>query len=261
MKKNKLLYLLYFLTVLYGCKENHSIQLFMAGDSTMANKPLEKVVFDSIKSDSISVPYMERGWGQLLPRFFNENIIVRNYAQNGRSSRTFIEQGWWDSITRNVRPNDFVIIQFGHNDQAKDKPDRYTNPIEYTKNLSRFVDDIQLKGANPIICTSVVRRRFDNEGVFLDSHGQYVELARQVARKKNVPLIDMYKKSKELLIKLGKKNSISLFFHTTEGESPLFPNGKIDNTHFREQGALAMDSIFIEGLKDQDIQRLINNLK
>lgn len=237
------------------------IQIFMAGDSTMATKPLEKAVYDSISGDTILVSYMERGWGQLLSEFFSEKIIVRNYAQNGRSSRTFIEQGWWDSITNNVKPNDYVIIQFGHNDSAQDRPDRYTSPFDYTKNMSRFVEDIQAKGANPIICTSVARRKFDDAGNLIDSHGEYLELARKVAKDKNVPLIDMYEKSKKALIGLGKENSKELFLHVPKGESPIFPEGRIDNTHFREKGALLMDLLFIEGLKEQNIESLVKELK
>lgn len=261
MKKAFVLFnMIVFILLIQSCKQQ-PIQIFMAGDSTMANKPLEKPVFDSIAGDTIFAPFMERGWGQLLPEFFSDNIIVRNYAQNGRSSRTFIEQGWWDSITSNVKPNDYVVIQFGHNDEAANKPDRYTPPADYVKNLTRFVDDIQAKGANPIICTSVVRRKFDENENFLDSHGDYINMARQVAKDKNIPLIDMYEKSKKALISIGKKNSIQLFLHVEKGESPIFPEGRVDNTHFREKGALLMDSLFMEGLKEQNIEPLLKELK
>jgi len=129
------------------------------------------------------------------------------------------------------------------------------------RNLSRFVDDIQAKGANPIICTSVVRRKFDDAGTFIDSHGEYLDLARQVAKDKNIPLIDMYEKSKKALIGIGKENSVQLFLHVEKGESLIFPEGRVDNTHFREKGALLMDSLFIEGLKEQNIEPLVKELK
>lgn len=258
-------YLITFCTAILflACASNKKepIRIFMAGDSTMANKVLEKTVFDSISGDSITAPFMERGWGHTLPAFFTDDVVIRNYAKNGRSSRTFINEGLWDSITTNIQANDFVIIQFGHNDESKNKTDRYTPPADYVKNLSRFVDDALSKGAKPIICTSVVRRRFDSEGNFQDSHGEYLDLARQVARDKNIPMIDMYEKSKKLLLSLGVENSIPLFMHIPVGESPIFPDGKIDNTHFRERGALAMDSLFIEGLKELKITELVDRLK
>lgn len=240
---------------------NRPVHVFMAGDSTMADKPFFKNVKDSLSGDSIPVPFLERGWGQMLPDFLNENVIVKNYAQNGRSSRTFIEQEWWNKIVSEVQTGDYVIIQFGHNDSAEDKPDRYTSPKEYTQNISRFIDEVKAKGANPIICTSVVRRRFDKDKNFIDSHGIYISLAIEVAKEKGVPLIDMYKKSKDLLIKLGENKSIDLFLHIQPKENSLFPDGKIDNTHFREKGASMMAALFIEGIKEENIKTLMNELK
>lgn len=233
----------------------------MAGDSTMALKPLHKTVFDTIVMDSVTDVFPERGWGQLLPEFFNKNVVVENYAQNGRSSRLFIEQGWWKKITDNLQKGDYVVVQFAHNDAAKDRPDRYTTPEDYVKNLSLFVDEVREKGAYPIICTSVVRRRFDKKGQFQDSHGEYVDLARQVAKEKKVPLIDMYDKSKKLLTDMGKEESVSLFLHLEAGKNKLFPKGNTDNTHFNENGARTMASLFVEGLKENKIKRLTKQLK
>lgn len=247
--------------VLLSASPKRPAHIFMAGDSTMALKPLYKTVYDSISGDSISEPFPERGWGQVLPAFFNDKIIIEDLAQNGRSSRTFIEQGWWQKIIDNVQKGDYVVIQFGHNDSAEDRPDRYTPPADYIANLSRFVDEVKAKGGKPIICTSVVRRRFDKNGIFQDSHGEYVGLARQVAKDKKVPLIDMYEKSKKLLIELGSEKSTELFLHIRDGENRNFPGGKTDNTHFREKGAKAMASLFVEGLKENKIKPLTKELK
>lgn len=246
---------------LFFAGKNRPVHLFMAGDSTMALKPLYKNVWDSITGDSISEAFPERGWGQLLPEFFNQDIVIEYYALNGRSSRTFIEQGWWQKILDNVQAGDYVVIQFGHNDSAEDRPDRYTPPKQYVENLTRFVDEVKAKGATPIICTSVVRRRFDSKGVFQDSHGEYVELARQVAKDKNVLMIDMYEKSKELLIDLGKDQSALLFLHIEAGENKIFPQGKTDNTHFKETGARIIASLFVEGLKENNVKPLIKEIK
>lgn len=263
MKSIKPIHLLFLLgcIILFSAAQKRPIHIFMAGDSTMALKPLYKNVYDSIAGDSIAEPFPEKGWGQVLPEFFNNNILVEDLAQNGRSSRTFIEQGWWQKIMDNLQKGDYVVIQFGHNDSAKDKLDRYTPPADYIANLSRFVDEVVAKGGKPIICTSVVRRRFDKNGVFQDSHGEYVDLARQVAKDKNIPLIDMYEKSKSLVSTLGDEQSKELYLHVKDGENRNFPGGRIDNTHFREKGAKAMAQLFIDGLKEQKIEVLTTELK
>lgn len=264
MKKLKNIGLLFLLVIgvtLLSASSKRPVHVFMAGDSTMALKPLHKMVYDSISGDSIAEVFPEKGWGQVLPEFFNDNVVVEDIAQNGRSSRTFIEQGWWQKIIDNVQKGDYVVIQFGHNDSAEDRPDRYTPPADYIANLSRFVDEVKAKGGKPLICTSVVRRRFDKNGVFQDSHGQYVDLARRVAKNKKVPLIDMYAKSKKLLIELGSEKSTELFLHIKDGENRNFPGGKTDNTHFREKGAKAMASLFVEGLKENKIKTLTKELK
>lgn len=261
MKKLRILLCAFLVIVVLIAAKERPVHIFMAGDSTMALKPLTKNVWDSISGDTIPEPFPERGWGQVLPSFFNDNIVIKDYAQNGRSSRTFIEQGWWQKILDEMKSGDFVIIQFGHNDEAVNKPDRYTSPEQYVENLSRFVDEVKDRGGHPIICTSVVRRRFDKEGNFQDSHGVYVDLARQVAKEKGVYMIDMYAKSKDCLIGLGKEKSISLFLHVKPGVNKNFPEGKIDNTHFVDKGARVMAGFFIDGLKENKIDCLTKNLR
>lgn len=236
-------------------------RIFMIGDSTMADKLLFKTVKDSISGDSVLEPFPEKGWGQLLPIFFNHEIMVKNYAKNGRSSNTFIKEGLWKQVVDNMQNGDYLIIQFGHNDSSKEKKDRYTTPEEYVANFTMFVKKAKEKGANPIICTSVVRRRFNQNGEFQDSHGEYLKLARSVAKKENIPLIDMYEKSKKLVMELGPEKSISLFLHLKAGENKNFPKGNTDNTHFNIKGANAMAELFIEGLREQKIDGLVKELK
>lgn len=236
-------------------------RIFMIGDSTMADKVLFKTVTDSISGDSICEPFPEKGWGQLLPAFFNDNIEIKNYAKNGRSSRSFIAEGLWRQVIDNISKGDYLIIQFGHNDASIEKKERYTTPEEYVKNFTMFVEKAKAKGAKPIICTSVVRRRFDKSGAFQDSHGEYLDLARGVAKKEKIPMIDMYEKSKVLIIGLGEEDSKSLFLHLKPGENRNFPKGNTDNTHFNEKGATAMAALFVEGLKEQNIEDLVKELK
>ncbi len=210
--------------------------IYLAGDSTMANKPL---------ADN-----PERGWGQLLPEFFNNEIIIENHAMNGRSTRSFIYEGRWDSLMNKLKKGDYVVIQFGHNDESIQKTERYCTPVEYRYNLTRFIKDVRCKGANPILCTSIQRRKFDENGVFQDSHGDYPGYVRELAVQLNVPLIDMQKKSEKVILEHGMEGSKKLFLHIKPGEYKSLPEGKEDNTHFSEYGARIMAGLFCEGLKE-----------
>ncbi len=234
--------------------------IFMAGDSTMALKPLAKTVLDSATGEKLQEPFPERGWGQMLPDFFNGKVAVADYAQNGRSSRTFKEQGWWTFIVTSLHQGDYVVIQFGHNDAASDRPDRYTPPGDYVKYLTQFVEEVREKGATPILCTPVVRRRF-SRGEFQDSHGEYVGLVKQVAREHNVLFIDMYQKTKDWLIREGDEKSKQYFLHVPPGVNKNFPTGKVDNTHFNELGATKVAAMFAEGLREFGVKPLVKNLR
>jgi len=208
--------------------------IYLVGDSTMADKPIED--------------NPERGWGQLLPEFFNDKVIIENHAMNGRSTRSFIYEGRWDSVMNKVRRGDYVVIQFGHNDGSIYKTERYCTPVEYRYNLTRFIRDVRLKGANPILCTSVQRRKFDENGVFQDTHGDYPKYVRELATQLNVQLVDMQKKSEKVILDQGVEGSKKIFLHIGPGVYKKFPEGKEDNTHFSEYGARIMAGLFCEGL-------------
>lgn len=229
---------------------NRPVHIFMAGDSTMADKDLYRSVTDSITGDTIYDIWPERGWGMLLPEFFNENVKIDNRAKNGRSTRTFIEEGLWDSLIKDVKPGDYVVIQFGHNDESLNKPDRYTPPADYQRNLQRFIDEVREKGATPILCTPVVRRKFDEQGNLVDTHGEYPDLVREVAKKNNVILIDMYNKTYDLLTEAGEEKSKELFMHIPKGYTKVLPDGLVDNTHYVEKGARIVAGLFVDEFKN-----------
>ena len=225
---------------------SHKPVIYMAGDSTMANKPLAE--------------NPERGWGQLLPEFFTDRVVIENHAMNGRSTRSFIYEGRWDSLVSKVRKGDYVVIQFGHNDESPQKTDRYCTPAEYRYNLTRFVNDVRSKGGKPILCTSVQRRKFDDNGVFQDTHGDYPGYVRELASKMNVPLIDMQKKSEKVIVDAGAEGSKAIFLFIKPGEYASLPNGREDNTHFSEYGARLMARLFCEGLAESN-NELVKYLK
>jgi lysophospholipase L1-like esterase len=213
------------------------ITIYLAGDSTMAQKLPEK--------------RPETGWGEALGHFFRENAVrIDNRAKNGRSTRTFISEGLWQGIIDSLQKADFVFIQFGHNDESKEKTDRYTPPVDYRANLIRFVNEVRAKKATPVLLTPVMRRRFDDKGVFFDTHGEYPDIVRAVAREYRVPLIDMHRKSESVLKRYGAEPSRKLFLQLKPGENPNYANGIEDNTHFSPEGAQVMAGLVVDGIRE-----------
>jgi len=199
--------------------------IFMVGDSTMADKPLFPA-------------QPERGWGQLLPLYFKDEVRIKNLARNGRSSKSFRDEGRWDTVMEQLRPEDFVIIQFGHNDEKKYDPKRYTEAFgSFKKNLERYVNEVRAKEANPILATPMVRRKFNEQKELEDTHGDYVIAVRQVAKELQVPLLDMEKDSAALVRKLGPELSKRLYMWIEPGEFDSIPDGREDNTHLNAFGA------------------------
>ena len=213
------------------------VTLYLAGDSTLAHKLVTR--------------RPETGWGEALQQYFDvDQVRVENHARNGRSTRTFIEEGRWQAIVERLRPGDYVFVQFGHNDASKEKADRYTPPADYRRNLARFVAEARAKGANPVLLTPVRRRKFDSTGVLVDTHGEYPELVRSVAREQRVPLIDMHRSSAGALSARGAEGSRALFLQLGAGENANYPQGIEDNTHFSPQGAEVMAALAAEGIRE-----------
>lgn len=216
------------------------IQVHLAGDSTMAAKQADK--------------RPETGWGEMLQPWFDpREVVVRNHAMNGRSTRTFLEEGRWERLLEQLRPGDYVLIQFGHNDQSVEKVGRYTPPEQYRANLERFVSDVKTRNGHPVLLTPVVRRRFDDKGDFYDSHGEYPGLVRSTAQQTHTDLIDMEGDSRELLKEQGSENSKQLYLWLSPGEYENYPEGLEDNTHFSPEGARVMADLVVEAVIDLDL--------
>lgn len=217
------------------------ITVYLAGDSTCAAKLPEK--------------RPETGWGEMLQQYFEPaKVKIENHAQNGRSTKTFISEGRWQAIVDKLKAGDWVFVQFGHNDSAKEKGERYTPPEDYKKNLVRFINDVWAKKANIVLLTPVVRRRFDKDGAFYDTHGEYPEIVRTVSKEYNVPLIDMHRKSEAVLKAYGAEPSRSLFLQLKPGENANYPNGVDDNTHFKPKGAEEMAKLAVEGIREDKLK-------
>ncbi len=217
-------------------KSRDSVQIFMAGDSTMARKEDRE--------------YPEHGWGMMIPEFFQTGVIFYNEGVNGRSTKSFIDEGRWQGILDRLRPGDYVLIQFGHNDEKSEDPARYADPHgDYSRNLDYFIDSARERGALPVLLTPVCRRKFGHRGVLEMTHGAYPGAMRAVAAERGVPCIDMECRTAALLTELGPERSKDLFMHLAPGAFANHPGGKEDDTHFREEGARIMASLVAEGVR------------
>lgn len=212
------------------------ITIYLAGDSTMAEKTPDK--------------RPETGWGEMLQQYFNASEVrVENHAKNGRSTRSFIEEKLWQALIEKVQADDYVFIQFGHNDE-KENTERYASPADFKINLSRFVTEVRAKHANPVLLTPVMRRRFDEKGNFYDTHGPYPDVVRTVAAELKVPLIDMHRKSEKVLRDYGVEESRKLFLQLKPNENANYPQGVEDNTHFNPRGAAVMAKLVVESIRE-----------
>lgn len=217
--------LLFCLAACSAAAHTNPITVRMIGDSTMANKPV-------IPANP------ERGWGQMLHMYFKDSVRVENYAQNGRSSRSFIAEGRWDKVVAALHPGDFVIIQFGHNDEKTNNVKVGTAPFgEFTTNLVLFIRESREHKATPILATPTARRKFDESGTLTNSHGVYPEAVRQVAKAEKVPLLELTTATEKLLQQLGLESSKRMFDWIPAGEFAPEAKKLEDDTHFNAYGA------------------------
>lgn len=220
--------------------EKKKIRIFLAGDSTM-----------SIKE---SKAYPETGWGMPFVHFWDSTVAVVNRAKNGRSTKTFLSEGLWQSIYTEATAGDYVFIQFGHNDESVEKKERYATPDTFKMNLTRFIRETREKQATPVLFTPVSRRKFDKNGNALPTHEQYSALVREVAGETGVLFIDLDEKSRALYQQFGEENSKLLFLQLQPGEHPNYPEGKNDNTHFNELGARLIAQLILKELRTLNIE-------
>lgn len=193
--------------------------------------------------------YPQVGWGQVFSQYVNNNYQVINLAKNGRSSKSFIDEGLFDFVVKNIKKDDFLIIQFGHNDQ-KDDVNRHTDAFkEYIDNLLYFANTAKNVGATPIILSSIYRRHFDENGNIMDNvHFDYPDACKYLCQKENILYIDMCKLTKEYLSFIGEVKSRELYMYFDKNIYPNYIEGKQDNTHLRLRGAEAFTSILINEL-------------
>lgn len=220
--------------------------IYIIGDSTAAEKDISK-------------GQTERGWGMVLQGFFDEGVRVENHAVNGRSSRSFYTEGRWEKVIDKVKPGDYVIIQFGHNDE-KPKPGRHTDVgTTFDAHLAQYVVETKAKGATPILMSPVVRRNYFivpekqdddeklrettyqgeivNSDTLVDTHGEYAKVAERVAKKYGAVFIDANKITHDIEEGMGIEGSRKLHMWLEPGKYSWAPKGRQDNTHYNVYGA------------------------
>ncbi|KAA6352241.1 pectinesterase [termite gut metagenome] len=234
--KNKSILLLVILFLFSAFKtDTPVITIFMIGDSTMANKKLDG-------------RNPERGWGHVLSGFFSKEVQIDNHAQNGRSSKSFIDEKRWETVLAKMKKGDYVLIQFGHNDEKTDTL-RHTDPgTTFDDNLRRFVNEARSKGGIPVLFNAIVRRNFNEEGILIDTHGDYLNSPKNVAKQLNVPFVDMNKITHDLVQNMGVEPSKRLFMWISPNTIPIFPEGREDNTHLNIYGARTVARLAVEAI-------------
>lgn len=221
--------------------KNTPIHIFLAGDSTVADYGCRQ--------------HPMAGWGQMLPKFFDRHqVVVRNYAMCGRSSRTFIEEGRLARIEREIAPGDYLLIQFGHNDATIAKPQRYVEPKhDFGKFLRQYIETARRHEAIPVLVTPMQRRNFGADGRLIYDHGPYVEAMKAVAEAEHVALLDLSAVSGRLFDSFGASGTQRWFLQFGPDVSVNYPNGGADNTHFQEAGADKMAELLIGELEKSEL--------
>ncbi|WP_024864629.1 rhamnogalacturonan acetylesterase [Butyrivibrio sp. FCS014] len=212
--------------------------IFWAGDSTIAvNK---------------ASTYPQTGIGQAFDRFTAMDVAICNRAVNGRSTKSFIDESRLAPIYDEITKGDFLFIQFGHNDEKINDPARYTDPYgEFKINLGKFVNVARNKGAYPVFITSVERRLFDENGQLLPSaHTDYVLGMKEAGKELSVPVIDLFTMSRNFLEKTGDEATRKYYMNLAPGEASWAPEGKIDNSHLKYEGAMLYAGMIAKGLRD-----------
>lgn len=222
------------------------IRILMIGDSTMANK-------DTSKGSP------ERGWGMVLQNFFTDAVEVDNHAQNGRSTKSFINEGRWDKVLARIRPGDYVFIQFGHNDEKYKKESVYTAPGgTFDANLRRFVLEARQRGGIPVLFNAIVRRKFDGQRL-TDTHKDYLFSPRRVAEELDVYFVDANAITHGIVESMGPEDSKRLYMWLPKG-SPSHPKGLQDDTHLNVYGAHRVAWSLISAVCNQ-VPRLEQHVK
>lgn len=211
------------------------VTIYWAGDSTAAQNSI--------------ATWPQTGIAQEFERFVKPHEVrVENHAVNGRSTKSFIDEGRLAPIYDRITKGDFLFIQFGHNDEKPEDPTRYADPDSgYPENLEKFVNVARNKGATPVLITPVTR--FNRNGPkAIYKHDRWAESAKRTGEKLGVAVIDLTALSEQLVDAMGDAAATTYFMNIPAGVYPHFPNGQKDNTHLQPAGAVAFGALIAREL-------------
>ncbi|WP_237144253.1 rhamnogalacturonan acetylesterase [Pontibacter pamirensis] len=216
---------------------NDVISMYLAGNSTVVDQEFE--------------PWA--AWGQMIPRFFKPGVVVTNYAESGESLKAFVGEKRLAKILSVIKPNDYLFIEFAHNDQ---KPgSSHVEPFTtYKDMLKHYISEARKRGAIPVLVTSMHRRNFDEQGKIINTLGDYPEAVRQTAKEEQVALVDLNAMSKEFYEAMGPEKSKKAFVHYPAGTFPGQDTELEDNTHFSTYGAYQLARGIVEGIKKNNLK-------
>lgn len=257
------LLLLGFITLSFYVQKD-PVTVYLVGDSTMADYSNN---YDEGK-DYMKTRYPVTGWGQVFQQFLvsdslhkvkgiikSDSVIVDDRARGGRSTRTFFQEGRWRTVFEDLKKDDVVIIQFGHNDAAENKTERYVDIEGYKEFLRLYVSQTRQKGAHPIILTPVARNYPWENDRLENVHGEYDLAAKEVAKEMDALFIDLNQRSMDHFSEKGREYvSEKYFMNLPAGVYEAYPEGQEDNTHFQPEGATAVARLVFEGMQELKIQ-------
>lgn len=210
--------------------------LFLCGNSTVVDQNNE--------------PWAS--WGQMIPRWFDQRVAISNHAESGLTAGSFLASNRLDKVLAMMRKGDWVVCEFGHNDQ-KERGAGSGAWYNFAHNLKIFVDKVRAQGGNIIFITPTQRRNFDDNGKIRETHGDYPDAMREVARRENVPVIELHDMTRTFFETLGVENSKRALVHYPAGTFPGQSKDFADNTHFNPYGAYEVAKMVVMGLKQINV--------
>ena len=210
--------------------------IYLAGDSTVTDQDVE--------------PWAS--WGQFITNYFNDKVVVANYAVSGSALSSFKGSNRLKKINSLLKAGDYLFVEFAHNDEKLKGPEN-TAWESYSKYLAEYVETARKKGAIPVLVTPTQRRAFNPDGTLKSTHGDFPDAMRAVAKKMNVPLIDITQMTTQLYEKWGVEDSKKALVHYPANTFPGQEKALEDNTHFNSFGANEIALCVIKGIRDLDL--------
>lgn len=218
--------------------------IFLCGNSTVVDQNAE--------------PWAS--WGQMIPRWFDSRVAVSNHAESGLTARSFLAGNRLEKILTMMRPGDYVVCEFGHNDEKEHLPGDGAW-YHYVYNLKVFVDKVRQAGGHIIFCTPTQRRFWQDDNRHIkDTHGDFPAAMRSVAERENVPIIDLNEKTRTFFETLGYEDSKRALVHYPANTYPGQDQPLADNTHFNPYGAYEVAKMVVQGMIDLNLP-VVNGLR